>query len=260
MKTSTQLTRICAVCGIQKPLSAFLQISGAHGTTYGTVCATCRSAGLKEKTAAPIEDERSPTGAGTRIGAKEKVFMEKEQIRQAKDVKELHKKEIKERDELETKKFESIQAREKAEKEHRKNYLETKKQQGFLGRTTTPVSAEKTPVHQDETAYVAEAQKQEEVSKQEQRATSIDTTAPFITTQTGEIKYQSSIFLSSQVFQEMKKRLKSSAPHVIDAMEKLYGGNEAAKSAEPTKTELTSEQKHIIEDYINHTTGPSRRR
>src|SRR6266568_2690642 len=83
MKDRTQMTRTCSACGIEKPLAAFLEISSTHGTRYGNLCATCRGAGITEKKLNKTEEEHSTIAtSGTRIGLKERVFIEKEQKKQ----------------------------------------------------------------------------------------------------------------------------------------------------------------------------------
>ena len=122
--TVKKLTRVCASCGIEKPISAFLQLTGAHGTTYGAVCATCRSRDArKAKTPAP-KDESSSSTSGHRIGAKQKAFIDKELYRQLKEFQESDKKERNKKEELTKEKFEKVSTKEKAEKLHRKTYIE----------------------------------------------------------------------------------------------------------------------------------------
>ena len=81
MTNLKKLTRTCSACGIEKPLSAFLQISGTQGTLYGAICATCRSAGITgKKPTTSLDEGTTSASSGSRIGVKEKVFIEKEQF------------------------------------------------------------------------------------------------------------------------------------------------------------------------------------
>src|SRR5438552_3624225 len=82
-----KLTRLCAACGNEKPLSAFLEINSTHGTHYSAICATCRAAGKGKKDTKPGDEDTVTLPGGARIGSKEKVFISKEQKRQIKDLK-----------------------------------------------------------------------------------------------------------------------------------------------------------------------------
>src|SRR5438105_2533589 len=109
--TKHKLTRVCSICGIEKPLSAFLEIS-AQGTRYGVICSSCRAAEKGKKEAKPEEDIVTLPG-GARIGGKEKVFIAKEQKRQIKDLKDLFKKESQRREEVAEKKLTEEELKEK---------------------------------------------------------------------------------------------------------------------------------------------------
>jgi hypothetical protein len=132
------ITRTCSNCGLEKPISAFLQVSGAHGTIYGHICGTCRGAGAKEKPDTAADDESSTSPMGLRIGHKEQVFSTLEQIRKLKSVKEIHLKEIKKREDLSKERTRVSDAKEQTDKDYRKVYLEAKQKQGFLSKPTPP--------------------------------------------------------------------------------------------------------------------------
>ncbi|TAK74115.1 MAG: hypothetical protein EPO11_07405 [Gammaproteobacteria bacterium] len=72
--------KICAQCGLEKPLSAFALRSGLLGTTYGSVCATCRQ-----------EDTRREAG-GAKIRSAERVKSESDKRALRKHKEELDKK------------------------------------------------------------------------------------------------------------------------------------------------------------------------
>src|SRR5689334_3391181 len=46
--STSHTTRICSSCGQRKSLSAFLQLDEKNGTTYGTLCSTCRKTQANE--------------------------------------------------------------------------------------------------------------------------------------------------------------------------------------------------------------------
>ncbi len=125
---TSQLTRTCIICGIEKPLSAFLQLSGKDGTSYGNICAKCRSLGKTSKPVTPAtEDERGTTPSGIGIRGKEKIYADTKREQKIHTLKELYKKEeIKKQEVIEDKK-ERISLKEMSEKKHREFYINPKK-------------------------------------------------------------------------------------------------------------------------------------
>ena len=77
-KPAPQLTRSCLVCGLEKPLAAFLQITGTQGTIYGNTCSSCRGSGAKDKSTYPTpeREEENSGGAGLKIDSKAKIHQE----------------------------------------------------------------------------------------------------------------------------------------------------------------------------------------
>lgn len=257
MSNHKQVTRICSSCGIEKPLSAFLQISETQGTVYGSLCAICRASGKTNKAEPkPSDDERTTVSTGIRIGSKEKVYSSKEQKRQIKNIRELFQKEIKKREEIVGQKIQGIELKEKAEKEHRKFYLEGKQKQGFLGKKLPAqqqtITADKTQESQqrvtNEKERAIESQRQEDIIRQELQITSLDFSIPFIEPQTHQAKFQSDTFL------KFKSWLGSSAP-IVRTLEMLYGKKQPASqptspTQEKTATKEISKGKEAIEEYI----------
>jgi len=128
---NTRLTRICSVCGTQKPLSAFLEISSDRGTTYGTICATCRGAGLG-KPGVKDTDDASTSRTHFNIDAKARYQIELEQNRLAKAAKESHLDELKKRENITEDKTERSEVLKKAEKDFRERRLGTTLTHDFL--------------------------------------------------------------------------------------------------------------------------------
>lgn len=90
-KPSNPLYKTCSSCGLQKPLSAFLQLSGTKGTTYGNVCASCRKSESEGESKSHKEEEgtRRQVG-GSRIGAQERVAAETEKEKIRRDIDERY--------------------------------------------------------------------------------------------------------------------------------------------------------------------------
>lgn len=131
MKKPQTLTRTCLTCGLDKPLAAFLQLSGEQGTTYGNICATCRSVHARSKNLPATEDDNGKGGFGFRIDAKAKIQKELAERKFKKELDETFLQEKNQDEKLTLEKTEKKELKIKSEKNHR-NYLEAKKKQGFL--------------------------------------------------------------------------------------------------------------------------------
>jgi hypothetical protein len=135
MVKQNQLNKTCMSCGLQKQISAFLQISGPEGTSYGSICATCRGSGLGKAVVIPeneSEERHSSSSTGLKIDAKAKVHLDIEKKQFKQNQKET---EIKETKKLESIKEDILDRKEKkedAELKHRQSYIEPKKTEGFL--------------------------------------------------------------------------------------------------------------------------------
>jgi hypothetical protein len=199
MKKNIPIVRTCLACGLEKPLAAFLQLSGTQGTVYGNICSSCRSSEAKSKAVVPKQetDETGRTGVGSRIDAKTKVkteIIQKTIIKQAKEADQLEKKQkdLKITDQLDKK-----ETQEKAEKHHRKEYIETKQKEGK--KSSQAVVTRKTTFPLDK-SFIAtqqtnsEAAAQASAIDQENKLTTVDTSQVFLDSQFGELKFQTEIF------------------------------------------------------------------
>jgi hypothetical protein len=226
MKDRNQMTRICSACGLQKPLAAFLELSSTHGTRYGTICATCRGSKGNENKAPKKDDEQSTVATtGTRIGLKERVFIEKEQKKQDIVAKEERIDQLAERDMLKEEKDKKVAAKEKAEKNHRSTYLDLK-QPGFLGKKfpsgtllqTPPPSAK---IEQGKGAIDAR-QQELEAAHQEVKNKNFNLRDQYVDPQAGETRAHSATFLAFQdslevtPFKIIRERLAASRKQKTD--------------------------------------------
>jgi hypothetical protein len=231
-----QLGKTCVACGLQKPMTAFLQITGPEGSSYGNVCSTCRGSGLGKKiTIAPVEDEHSSSSTGLKIDAKAKQHLDrmkklkadekevKEQKEEQKHEKELHEK-------LERK---EIKAEE--EKNHRINFIEAKKD-SFLNYKSKPAVSlpPKTAQQRANDQHIAldkvaqiDLTNKEEGAKAENIAKNINLSTSFVDTATGEIKYQSPEFL------KMRAWLGNSA--AINTLERQFLAKKTSHMENPSK-------------------------
>jgi len=243
--TPLPLTRICSSCGLEKPLSAFLQLSNKEQTLYGNICATCRGLGKTDKT---FEESGKSTGpSGHRLGAKEKVYLEKEQKRQINDLKELYRQEIKKRDETKDKKLKMTDLIEKNRKVH-SQYIESKKQT-FLGKKNPSQEKNAEPGTKEYEATV-ERVKQDEFVRRELQIASLDTQAPFYDSPAALLKYKEGTFLQFKTWLGKSAHLRTT--------ERVYGAKDAGIESTASK-EISNEKKEPLrkdkklelEDYID---------
>ena len=259
MEKQRPLNRTCLSCGLEKPLAAFLQISGTQGTVYGNICSTCRSTGAKSKTIVPktdIDDEEGSESSGYRIDNKMKVQEEIERKRLDKKTKELDQLERRALEDSLNKKTDRKDAKEKGEKEHRKD-IDTKKQKGFLSTQTgtkpNNQSAIDRATHQERGFIqshqeIIENQNQESAIKEEIRNTTIDLSQEFRDPQFGE----SGLRFQSEIFRAFRARLGPGAninAKIRDMFIKKE--NKAGDSNEPIK------EKDPLNEYADKNWNPS---
>ncbi len=252
MANQPQIKRICSICGIEKPIVAFLQITGKQGTVYGTVCASCRAMERKQSTSPPDEDHSTASTEG-RIGAKEKAQIDQKKYTQLKELKELYIKEAKKQAEKNIVKTEEKDLKQKAELKHR-TYIETKQIQSFLnqGRADHPKDnvAERDVKQQEQTRNLQENQqqqvvRQEDIVKQEIQMTSVDFSKPVVQGQTTQLRFQSDTFKKFKSWLGIKD-INSPIMETLDALH--------AKTSLQTKGSMfenkSSDPKEEIEKYI----------
>jgi hypothetical protein len=189
------LTRTCNACGIEKPLSAFLQLGGTQGASYGTLCSACRGAGKLEKTALGIVSEEGSTApSGIGIRGKEKLYINAKNQQQVYSLKELYKKEDIKKQEAKDNKAERIHTKEKSEKKHRENYIASPKTPASEGKE---LSIRQQVIAQQQTKKTIIARGADEhqrvlgvKSKEERRKTTTDFNNLFHAIEPGKIEMQ----------------------------------------------------------------------
>lgn len=162
-KPTTPLSRTCLACGLEKPLAAFLQISGTQGTVYGNICSNCRSTGAKGKAILPKpSDEEQSGGVGLKIDSKTRIQQEFQKKLQEKKLKDLTHEEKVQREKLILTKTERGEIKDKAEKYHRQGFIEVQKKPGFIGEQAKKQPSDKKPTQ--ETGFMTE--KEREIAEQ----------------------------------------------------------------------------------------------
>jgi hypothetical protein len=260
--TKLQLTRVCASCGIKKPLPAFLQLSSARGTSYGAICSECRRTVIKPKQPLVKKEDKAKdaeghgsSSTGFRIGAKAKITAELEKRRQRQNLNDLYEKTSKKRTEIRGEKLSQLDIKQKLEKQH-KTFIDNKKR-GFLSDTAKKTSVSKHHVAQkarqrsglpllDKHAH--EAEKREALAQHELKLTTIDLTLPFRDPQFSEIRHQSSVFL------QFKQWLGSGAPmakaSVLKALERIYN-NSQLNANNKTDKKHNKETQNVLREYVD---------
>ena len=164
------LMKTCSVCGLQKPLAAFLQYAGKSGAHYGNICSTCRKAEAEKAQKPKVEEEGTTSKTGRTIDAKARVEAEAEKRKDQKEVSEEYYEEREEKDVAKTEKAEKIISIEKEEKKHRDSFLDrsyvTKKE--AVTKSVTAQRAEegvKQAAVREEGAKKAETNKNEDIAK-----------------------------------------------------------------------------------------------
>lgn len=225
------LTRTCRICGVQKPLAAFLQLGGPNGTSYGDICHSCRK--INQEAANQEPDEGATSNTGVVIDSKSKVKAETDKREHRTLTQEQYYEEReKEADEINT---QASLARQKAkeEKTHRQSFLE------------------KRPVLETKKAKPKLASEPNSVAEKEQVT---DLTAPFIDTQiSGKLKYA-----SSSIFQQFLNLLPDSPITRHSQQQKQQAQKKPPQS--PKKTESQSKDKPApSSEYIEKKWGPKSR-
>ena len=201
------LTKTCTNCGLQKPLSAFLQISGKEGSTYGNICSTCRK-GVLDKPKFSTPEESTTSDSGLKIDSKAKVHADIEKMQQRERVEDLY---TEERKKDEKQNLERTQKKEGIVKDEKKHH------QSFLDKRSSSEN-KKTVIEQSLLHEQAEKEPQ------------IDLTVPFIDTQfSGKVKYE-----QSSVFNQFKSWLGKSSPLV-------HKGGQVAQKDQKNNQEIITE-------------------
>ena len=191
LMTPNQIAKTCINCSLQKPISAFLQITGPHGTSYGNICSTCRGSGLGKKLVIPVAEDTSTSSSATglKIDAKSKMQADLEKKEAVEKKQEEDKKEREKIDLKNAAQEERKEIKQSLEKKHRNNFLDTNKQtSSFLEYQSKKPEDKRLGLEQQTLNEVM--QNTDSAIKQEIKAKSVDLSIPHIDpTQTGSLKY-----------------------------------------------------------------------
>jgi hypothetical protein len=242
----SKLKRVCAACGVEKPLSAFLQFTG-KGNTYGQICAACRAAGKTGE----HQNEESAGGRAVSHGItnKERVFAETEQKKQIKDIKELYRQEINKKEEDKDQKSELAKKLEQERKDHR--LLIEAKQTTFAEKKQEKleVAIENTLLERQQ---VKEGIKQEDFVRRELQTTNWDMQGGYVDPQAALSKYKEGAFL------QFKTWLGKSAH--LSTTERIYNSKVEPAANKNAKENGKNKKEPTMEEYLDRRVGPGRKR
>ena len=247
-KPNHALTKTCMSCGLQKPLSAFLQFSTTQGATYGNICVTCRkSQQTQPKQHEDSEEKTRREIGGSKIRASERLAGEVDKKQRHEKLETLYKEEEKKDEKQKLERTLKTETRVKSERSHRESYLEKR---SFLDRTTDKTRRPESR----EQVFGGEAHRAKEAE--------VRLDAPIIGSMDRE-KYKTALF------RQFKDWLGSNAP-MVSAEERAQksssagGAPPAAEKAagtakEPAKAQEKPEQESLA-DYVRQTWGPGSKR
>jgi len=204
-----------------------------------------------------------------RIGAKQRVEIERQKEHLIQERQEQQEKESKKREQLSLEKTESTEQKEKTEKSLREKYLETKQKQGFLNYQTqkSPLNPQSiagqkkerfliNPAIMDEKQQEIEITKLAEAAKQDQQNTTLDLSGSPIFDQQHHV-----ISRDNPIFKKFQTWLGADAP-MMKTLSQLYRTSpvEQKKQTPPPPAKQEKLAKDTPHEFIEKTWGPSSRK
>jgi len=248
--TNPTLTKKCASCGLEKPLTAFLIIETQIGTQYGNICSSCRKAKAQQTKTTPKDiEESSGTVDRHTIDNKAKVAIEQDSKQRQKEKEALAFEEETDEKEKITLELEKETAFHE-EKKHKKDLFDSllsktkpKIQERFIQRKVEEHTKQQ-DIQQQE-VQKQEVQKQETQRQEHERTqkevNELNFTNP-LTGPTDRLKHQSIIF---RQFLATVGEGSAIAKNLMQLQDKQTKAGKIATS-EPT-----------VEDLTKHLGGPS---
>ncbi|MBV8803001.1 MAG: hypothetical protein JO131_08595 [Gammaproteobacteria bacterium] len=261
MKNRNDMTRICSICGVEKPLAAFLEISSSHGTRYGIICSACRGSGAIEKKITS-DDEGTIVSTGARIGIKERIFIENEQKKKISIQKQERIDLLTKRDAILLDKTEKKIEKESQEKDHRRTYIDLKNKPSFLGKKLPAVTLVRPPATQQfpnrtDIKYQEDNNKQtkqildKKFNLQEERKKRFALANQYIDPQSSEIRDNPNVSVFQNNLRETPFKI------ARDRLKKLTWTN---KANEINNKKLTENKDPLLEFVEKTWGGPSTRK
>jgi hypothetical protein len=255
-KPSPSLTKTCSVCGLQKPLSAFLQMRDKEGATYGNVCSTCRHE--KKNSFLIGKDDASSTGSTITIDSKAKVKLDTAKEDLFDKIETEYHEERDQNEVIESKETQKTEQIKKNEREHRETFLNrrpvTSSNKQFDTKRVSE-SRQLSETAEREIASTEKATQQESSTKQEQKEKDVDLTVS-TDTQIGKVKFR-----EGESFKAFSARETSSAISRIfnKAPQKPSTSGTTWQQSKPTTEAPKSPEKEGPSEFAEKNWGPRSR-
>lgn len=186
------LTKTCNTCGLQKPLSAFLQLGGSRGAIYGNICSSCRKTAMEKANRKPKDEDSTSSTTGHRVDSKAKVQGDTNKKEAREQIKELYREEHEKEEKIESELAVTLEKT----KEQEKQKLGKLEKSSFLTAPRKPMEVKHQIEKATQQTFEAEQTEQQvEFIKQERQQKGIDLTAPFEGTRmAGQERFKSVVF------------------------------------------------------------------
>lgn len=223
-RENTSPMKTCTNCGQQKPISAFLEMGGEQGTSYGNICSTCRKTTLDElqrRKKTDAEGSSTTTDVGHKIDTEAKIQGEIDKRELVQRIDDEYHAERKDNAEV-NQTTQQIKANaELGQRKHREDFL---KKRSFLG--STPNKDDKTSAAQLRTEMLRGNEKDAQQSDN-RFADKLKTEHDFTVENQGQ-QIAGQLRFQGQTFQQFRQWLGNSAPIVNNL-------NQTKKDPQPTK-------------------------
>lgn len=209
-KEHPSLAKTCSICGEQKPLSAFLHMSGSAASEYGSVCSDCRKKGA-DKATTPESDESTQSSTGVVIDSKSKVEADNSKREEHEKTQEDYYEEREETDIEQKQEQSKTEQKSTLEKQHRQTFLD----RGFLGAKKSGASSGESRWQVEKTAQQISAAEaagnQENATKEDLREKGLDQNSTEDLRQGLKEKHKGAAFQQGAAFQSFAAQLGKSS-------------------------------------------------
>lgn len=130
-----KLTKTCNSCGKDKPMSAFLELSGDNTGHYGNICGSCRKTYLEQSKGK--DDGSEKTGTGHKIDAKAKVAGDIDRKEEADSVEEEYHEDRDDAEKDDIKELVKSDTLKQTERKHHESFLDRRSSLSEKGKTGT---------------------------------------------------------------------------------------------------------------------------
>lgn len=257
------MTKTCVNCGQQKPLSAFLEMSGTQGTAYGSVCSACRKTALEAVERRKKTDSEGSTTSetGHKIDSKSKIHGEIDRREQRERIDEDYHEERKLDEVSADEKQEIKQQAEVGQKKHREEFL--KKRTVLSGDKKAGAAPGFLQKQQVETTNRA-LRDNENIALQAQgvQEDRIKTEHDFTVANQGQ-QITGQLRFSGQTFQQFRQWLGNAAPivHNVNQTKKEAAAKQPGAVAEPvTKAKEKVVTKDPAVEFVEKNWRPGSKR